>query len=60
MDGEQTLTFVDQHNFDDGIYWYIDFVGAHAIGTAIRWPIIAVTKLLGIDFIILRQQRCRW
>lgn len=51
----QRLTFINEYNFNDSIQWDIDFVGAHAIGTAIGWTIVAVTELLRIDVIVLGQ-----
>lgn len=47
------LTFVNQYNFDDCIQRYVDFMCAHTISAAISWPIITVTELLRIYFIIL-------
>lgn len=54
------LTFVDEHHFDDRIQWDIDLMRAHAIGSAIRGPIVAVTKLFRINLIVLRDEGSRW
>lgn len=47
------LHFIDQNDFDDGIQRDVDFMRAHAVGSAIGWSIVTVAELLGIDVIVL-------
>lgn len=55
-----TLTLIDEHNLHNGVQWNIDLVRAHAIGSAVRWAVVSVAELLGIDLVVLREERCRW
>lgn len=47
------LYFIDQNDFDNGIQWNIDFMCAHAIGSAVGWAVVTVTELLRIYVIVL-------
>lgn len=54
------LNFIDQNDFNDGVQWNIDFVGAHAVGATIWWSIVAITELVGVDVVELRENRGWW
>lgn len=49
----QRITFINQYNFYNSIYWYIDFMCAHTIGTAISWTIVTIAELFRINFVVL-------
>lgn len=54
-----TLTLIDEHHLHDSVQWNIDLVRAHAVGSAIRWAVVSVAELLGIDLVVLREEWCR-
>lgn len=51
------LNLVDQNDFNDGVQWDIDFVGAHAVGATVWWPVVAIAELVGVDVVELRENR---
>jgi hypothetical protein len=53
----QKLTFVNQYDLHNSIEWDVYFVGAHAVGTTVRRPIVTITELFWWDVVDLRQ---RW
>lgn len=55
----QELTLVHQYDLDNRIEWYVDLMGAHAVGSTIGRSVVAIAELLRINFIILRGERGR-
>jgi hypothetical protein len=51
------ITFVDEHNFDNGIEGDIHVVGTHAVLSALRRPVVSVTVLLRRNVLRLAERR---
>lgn len=54
------LDLVDQNDFDDGVQWNVDFVGAHAVRPAVWRPVVPVAELVRVDIVELGENRRRW
>lgn len=53
------LDLVNQNDFDDGVQWNVDFMGAHAVRSAVWWAVISVAELVRVDIVELRENRRR-
>lgn len=51
------LTFINENNLHNCIEWYVDLVGAHAVGSTVGRTIVAVTELFRVDLVVLG---CEW
>lgn len=52
---ENRITFVNQHNFDDGVHGNVYFVRAHAISAAVCRFVVTVAERLGGYIVDLRK-----
>lgn len=49
------LTFIYEHDLHNSVEGDVHLVRAHAVGSAVSWPVVSVAELLGVDIVVLGQ-----